>query len=66
MARICDQMQAAEINIACVAVGGIRTEDVQPLLEAGCNGLAISGAIAFADDMTQATRNFIAMLPAGV
>ena len=66
VARICDQMQTAEINIACVAVGGIRTEDVQPLLEAGCNGLAISGAIAFADDMAQATRNFIAMLPAGV
>ncbi|MDE5663840.1 MAG: thiamine phosphate synthase [Muribaculaceae bacterium] len=66
IADLCNQMKSAEINIAHVAVGGIRLEDVQPLLEAGCDGIAVSGAIAFADDMVEATRKFIAMLPAGV
>lgn len=66
VADLCGQMKEAEINIAHVAVGGIRLEDVQQLLEAGCDGLAVSGAIAFADDMAQATRDFIAMLPTGV
>lgn len=63
---LCDDMKAEDINIAHVAVGGIRLEDVESLLEAGCDGLAVSGAIAFADDMTEATRKFLAMLPTGV
>ncbi|MDE5902892.1 MAG: thiamine phosphate synthase, partial [Muribaculaceae bacterium] len=66
VADLCSRMKGAEINIAHVAVGGIRLDDVQQLLEAGCDGLAVSGAIAFADDMVQATRDFIAMLPTGV
>lgn len=63
---LCDDMKAEDINIAHVAVGGIRLEDVESLLEAGCDGLAVSGAIAFADDMAEATRKFLAMLPTGV
>ena len=63
---LCGRMRSADINIAHVAVGGIRLEDVQPLLEAGCDGIAVSGAIAYADDMAEATRRFISMLPAGV
>ena len=63
---LCGRMRAADTNIAHVAVGGIRLEDVQPLLEAGCDGIAVSGAIAYADDMAEATRRFISMLPAGV
>ena len=63
---LCGRMRSADINIAHVAVGGIRLGDVQPLLEAGCDGIAVSGAIAYADDMAEATRRFISMLPAGV
>ena len=63
---LCGRMRSADINIAHVAVGGIRLEDVQPLPEAGCDGIAVSGAIAYADDMAEATRRFISMLPAGV
>lgn len=65
IATLCDKMNEAEINIAHVAVGGIKLEDVQPLLEAGVDGIAVSGAIAFADDMAEATRKFCALLPTG-
>lgn len=57
--EICDQMEALEINIAKVAVGGIKKEDVAPLMEAGVNGIAVSGAIAFADDLVKETREFL-------
>ena len=56
------QMREAEINIPIVAIGGIRLDDVTPLMQAGVNGIAVSGAIAGADDPTAATRAFIDML----
>lgn len=56
-------LEEKEINIARVAVGGIKLDDVLPLLEAGANGIAVSGAIAFADDITKETRKFIDLLP---
>lgn len=57
--KLCAEMQENEININHVAVGGITLEDVVPLMEAGSNGIAVSGAIAFASDIEKATRNFI-------
>lgn len=60
---ICYQMEKNEINIPHVAVGGIKLDDVLPLLEAGANGVAVSGAIAFADDIVKETRKFIDILP---
>lgn len=60
---ICYQMEKNEINIPHVAVGGIKLDDVLPLLEAGVNGVAVSGAIAFADDIVKETRKFIDILP---
>lgn len=62
---LCNEMNAAEINIAHVPVGGVKLEDVKPLLEAGCDGIAVSGAIAFTDDMEEATRKFCELLPTG-
>lgn len=56
------KMQEKEINIAHVAVGGIRPEDVAPLMQAGVNGIAVSGAIAFAPDPKKATEEFINIL----
>lgn len=56
------KMQELEINIAHVAVGGIKKEDVVPLMEAGVNGIAVSGAIAFADDIKKETEEFIKLL----
>lgn len=54
------------MELPLVAVGGIRLEDVKPLLEVGANGVAVSGAIANSDDIQKATADFIAELPAGV
>ena len=61
--KICFEMQEKGILIPHVAVGGITIEDVLPLLEAGVNGIAVSGAIAHADDIVKATRRFIDILP---
>lgn len=55
-------MRENNIKIAHVAVGGIRLEDVTPLMEAGINGIAVSGAIANASDIEKATHDFISAL----
>lgn len=60
---ICYEMEKNEINIPHVAVGGITLDDVLPLLEAGVNGIAVSGAIANADDIVKATKDFLKVLP---
>lgn len=61
--EICFGMEEDGISIPRVAVGGIKRDDVLPLLEAGVNGIAVSGAIAFAKDMVEETKKFIEMLP---
>lgn len=60
--NICDQMHAKEINIPRVAVGGIKKEDVDALMKTGINGIAVSGAIAFADDIKKETEEFLKLL----
>lgn len=60
--KICMEMEQQEINIARVAVGGIRKDDVRALMEAGVNGVAVSGAIAFADDLKKETEEFLKIL----
>lgn len=52
-----------EIELPLVAVGGVKIDDVKPLLEVGANGIAVSGAIANNDDIAEATRRFLAQLP---
>lgn len=59
---LCSQMEALEINIGHVAVGGIKRDDVVPLMEAGVNGIAVSGAIANAPDIKKATEEFLEAL----
>lgn len=61
--EICFAMEEKEINIPRVAVGGINKEDVLQLLEAGVNGIAVSGAIAFAKDIKKETEEFLKLLP---
>ena len=57
------EMEEKEINIARVAVGGITLDDVLPLIEAGANGIAVSGAIAFSNDIVKETKRFLDLLP---
>ena len=61
--EICYEMEQNEILIPHVAVGGVKLDDVLELLEAGVNGVAVSGAIAFADDIVKETKKFIDLLP---
>lgn len=59
---ICEQMEENEINIPRVAIGGIRVEDVESLMKSGVNGIAVSGAIANAPDIREATNAFLKAL----
>lgn len=59
---ICMQMKQLEIDKAHVAVGGIKIDDIVPLMEAGVNGIAVSGAIANARDIAVETAKFIERL----
>ena len=45
-------------GVPIIAIGGITAADVYPLLETGVHGVAVSSAIAKADDIQQATRAF--------
>lgn len=57
---ITTQMAAKDITIPTVAVGGITYDDLDSLiLEAGVNGVAVSGAIANADDIAAETKRFV-------
>lgn len=59
---LCDQMKEAEIEIPRVAVGGIRYDDLDSLMRAGVNGVAVSGAIANAHDPVAETERMIRLL----
>lgn len=63
---LCDKKKEMELELPLVAIGGIRLEDVKPLLDAGVNGVAVSGAIANAPDMVEATRAFVELMPTKV
>lgn len=60
--EISKEMREREIEIAHVAVGGIGLEDVVSLMEAGVNGIAVSGAIANSSDIVETTREFLRLL----
>ena len=51
--RVLNQTAAAGIAIPIIAIGGIVLEDVEPLLETGVYGVAVSGLITHATDKKQ-------------
>lgn len=61
--NLCFEMAQKEIAIPHVAVGGIKYDDILPLLEAGVNGVAVSGALANAKDIVKETEKFVAAFP---
>lgn len=63
LAEIMLRAKDADIELPCVAVGGVSLDDVKPLLEIGMNGIAVSSAISNTPDIAEATKNFIAQLP---
>ncbi len=54
--------QNTDYNAPYVAIGGITTNDIQPLMQAGAMGVAVSAAITQADDPAKQTENFINIL----
>ncbi len=50
------------INTPIVAIGGITLADIRDVLEAGPNGIALSGTIATATDPVQTTKNLVEVI----
>jgi thiamine-phosphate pyrophosphorylase len=53
---IISQVQAANISIPIIAIGGILAEDIFPIMQTGLYGVAVSGAITYADDPAQTVK----------
>ena len=51
-------------SIPFIAIGGIKLEDVEPLMQTGIHGVAVSSAINMAGDKTEATLKFVTSLRA--
>jgi len=56
--NIMNQMKIAGLAIPVLAIGGILESDVLPLIKVGVHGVAISGAITFANDPRQIVKSF--------
>lgn len=61
--ELCDFIDKEGMELGKVAVGGIELDNVAELLKAGADGIAVSGAIAHAEMISEATEAFIAALP---
>jgi|ERR1051326_3820559 thiamine-phosphate pyrophosphorylase len=46
-------------KIPMIAIGGIKLEDVEPLMRIGIHGVAVSSAINLAEDKIQTTKQFV-------
>lgn len=57
--KVIDEVRAQGVEFPIVAVGGITEEDIQPLLDAGVSGIAVSGAIINAGDPVEYTCRLI-------
>ncbi len=56
------ELKAANIQLPLLAVGGIKIYDVEALMQTGIYGVAVSGAINFADDFIQAYQDFYTLV----
>ncbi|MFW0714373.1 thiamine phosphate synthase [Pedobacter sp. N23S346] len=55
---ILKKLKALSIEIPILAVGGVKFPDVESLMQTGIHGIAVSGAINFADDFIEAYQDF--------
>jgi thiamine-phosphate pyrophosphorylase len=54
--KLVQQMKEMQINLPVLAVGGITIQDVEPLLQTGIYGIALSSAVNLAQDPGEAFR----------
>lgn len=52
----------ARIDLPLIAIGGITLDTIGPVIRAGAAGVAVISAIAGAEDVTLATRGFLAAI----
>lgn len=57
--RIVERVRAEGVELPIVAIGGLTLDDVEPLMAAGVNGMAVSGAIINAPDPVDYTSQLI-------
>lgn len=62
ISEICRRMETDGLLLPRVASGGVYYDDIAPLMEAGCNGVAMSKAISSAKDMAEETSRCLALL----
>ena len=54
--------QSNNSSILIIAIGGIQLEDVQPLMNTGVHGVAVSSVINLADDKAKVISSFLELL----
>jgi len=59
---IMNEYHRAHLRIPVIAIGGITPEDMEPLLQLGIYGVAVSSAIHLSKNKTQTVRNFLTVL----
>ena len=59
---LCSYMEEKGMELPRVAAGAVTYDDISPLMEAGCNGVAMSESIADANDIAAETEKAIALL----
>lgn len=59
---LCEYMEQKDMELPRVAVRGVGYDDIAPLMDAGCNGVAMSEALANASDIASETAKAIALL----
>lgn len=59
---LCNHMEQKDMELPRVAAGGVGYDDIAPLMGAGCNGVAMSEALANASDIVSETEKAIALL----
>ncbi|MBP3473096.1 MAG: thiamine phosphate synthase [Paraprevotella sp.] len=62
--RIKAQMEAENIRLPLIAIGGITAADIPAVMQAGADGIALSGTILRAENPIEETRRIIQLLVA--
>jgi len=57
-AELRTKMTDSGIDIPLIAVGGIKTQDTEPLLNTGIHGIAVSASVNLAEDPAEAIKDF--------
>ncbi len=55
----------AAVHIPVVAIGGIKAENAQPVMETGVDGVAVVSAIMDQTDIREAARQLLSLLKRG-